>query len=440
MILVAPMTKRRRPSRRARRPARSRSRAPRRGWPVPAGSSSRAGTTPSWSRRSGATTCGSRAWWWSTSTASTTSPSSSATSGPAPERKVGVLVDHLVPGSKESRIAQAVAKSPIGEHVLIVGHPYVDVWQAVKPERLGIERWPTIPRIDRVEEGRLPVVRLAAPRPGRHRPRLEAHPRPRLVVHRPGAGVPRPGRGADRLRDRIVPIARAPGAPTTGCRTIGTIRRGQGNRSRTTPSASRRPRAREHQPVTDHLGQPGRHRCVHPGRVVEHVQRQSLGQPDLEQHPLDPAGLVVEHLAGVRRGRSGGDARGVRGRVLDVPPAHAADVRVGARPDAPPVGTGPVEPVVLAPGVRPARPVGHLVPAEPGRRERLVGERGTCRRGRPRPASAAPRSAPAAPARCRPRRSGSTPRRGPAGTPAPRGPTYASPRATPPGCRRSGRG
>ena len=65
---------------------------------------------------------------------------------PAPERKVGVLVDHLVPGSKESRIAQAVAKSPVGRHVLIVGHPYVDVWQAVKPERLGVECWPTIPR------------------------------------------------------------------------------------------------------------------------------------------------------------------------------------------------------------------------------------------------------------------------------------------------------
>ena len=65
---------------------------------------------------------------------------------PAPERKVGVLVDHLVPGSKESRIAQAVARSPVGRHVLIVGHPYVDVWQAVKPQRLGVERWPTIPR------------------------------------------------------------------------------------------------------------------------------------------------------------------------------------------------------------------------------------------------------------------------------------------------------
>jgi hypothetical protein len=65
---------------------------------------------------------------------------------PGPERKVGVLVDHLVTGSKESRIAQGVARSPVGKHVLVVGHPYVDVWQAVKPERLGVEKWPTIPR------------------------------------------------------------------------------------------------------------------------------------------------------------------------------------------------------------------------------------------------------------------------------------------------------
>jgi hypothetical protein len=66
--------------------------------------------------------------------------------GPGPERRVGVLVDHLVPGSKESRIAQSIAASPIGRHVLIVGHPFVDIWQAVKPERLGVETWPTIPR------------------------------------------------------------------------------------------------------------------------------------------------------------------------------------------------------------------------------------------------------------------------------------------------------
>jgi len=65
---------------------------------------------------------------------------------PGPGRKVGVLVDHLVKGSKESRIADAVAAGPYGTHVLVVGHPYIDIWQAVKPARLGIEAWPHIPR------------------------------------------------------------------------------------------------------------------------------------------------------------------------------------------------------------------------------------------------------------------------------------------------------
>ena len=65
---------------------------------------------------------------------------------PASDRKVGVLVDHLVPGSKESRIADEVRASPLGAHVLVVGHPYVDVWQAVKPDRIGLTRWPDIPR------------------------------------------------------------------------------------------------------------------------------------------------------------------------------------------------------------------------------------------------------------------------------------------------------
>jgi DUF3097 family protein len=66
--------------------------------------------------------------------------------GPRPGRRVGVLVDHLVPGSKESRIAEAVARGPMGSHVLVVGHPFVDVWQAVKPASLGIEGWPEVPR------------------------------------------------------------------------------------------------------------------------------------------------------------------------------------------------------------------------------------------------------------------------------------------------------
>jgi hypothetical protein len=66
--------------------------------------------------------------------------------GPGPGRRVGVLVDHLVSGSKESRIADDVRRSPVGEHVLVVGHPFVDVWAGVKPERLGLGAWPEVPR------------------------------------------------------------------------------------------------------------------------------------------------------------------------------------------------------------------------------------------------------------------------------------------------------
>jgi hypothetical protein len=66
--------------------------------------------------------------------------------GPGERRRVGVLVDHLVPGSKESRIADDVRRSPAGRHVLVVGHPYVDVWAAVRPDRLGLTTWPHVPR------------------------------------------------------------------------------------------------------------------------------------------------------------------------------------------------------------------------------------------------------------------------------------------------------
>jgi hypothetical protein len=61
--------------------------------------------------------------------------------GPRENRKLGVLVDHLVPGSKESRIVSAVTDP----NVLVTGHPYIDIWQAVKPERVGIRQWPVIP-------------------------------------------------------------------------------------------------------------------------------------------------------------------------------------------------------------------------------------------------------------------------------------------------------
>ncbi|NLG55975.1 MAG: DUF3097 domain-containing protein [Rhodococcus sp.] len=60
---------------------------------------------------------------------------------PGPGRKVGVLVDHLVAGSKETSLTRG-----LGEHVLVTGHPYIDVWEAVKPSAVGISRWPQIPR------------------------------------------------------------------------------------------------------------------------------------------------------------------------------------------------------------------------------------------------------------------------------------------------------
>lgn len=65
---------------------------------------------------------------------------------PGPGRRLGVLVDHLVAGSKETRIAEAVRRGPGGGHTLVVGHPFVDIWQAVKPGRLGLSQWPAVPR------------------------------------------------------------------------------------------------------------------------------------------------------------------------------------------------------------------------------------------------------------------------------------------------------
>lgn len=65
---------------------------------------------------------------------------------PGPQRRVGVLVDHLVVGSKESKIADAVAASTVGRHVLVVGHPFIDIWAAVKADRIGVAAWPDVPR------------------------------------------------------------------------------------------------------------------------------------------------------------------------------------------------------------------------------------------------------------------------------------------------------
>jgi hypothetical protein len=83
--------------------------------------------------------------------------------GPGPGRRLGVLVDHLVHGSKEWHEAAAVARLRDGggrphRHVMVVGHPYVDVWQAVRPQRLGLEAWPVVPRGRPWKEGVLAAL------------------------------------------------------------------------------------------------------------------------------------------------------------------------------------------------------------------------------------------------------------------------------------------
>ncbi len=73
---------------------------------------------------------------------------------PEPVRRLGVLVDHLVEGSKETRIAARV-RSP---YVLIAGHPFIDVWAAVKPSVVGISAWPRIPPGSPWKEGVLEAL------------------------------------------------------------------------------------------------------------------------------------------------------------------------------------------------------------------------------------------------------------------------------------------
>jgi hypothetical protein len=61
---------------------------------------------------------------------------------PGSSRLLGILVDHLVPGSKEDRLARQVT----GPHVLVTGHPFVDVWEGVRPEVMNLSEWPRVPK------------------------------------------------------------------------------------------------------------------------------------------------------------------------------------------------------------------------------------------------------------------------------------------------------
>ncbi|MCU1499131.1 MAG: hypothetical protein JWM47_3084 [Acidimicrobiales bacterium] len=83
--------------------------------------------------------------------------------GPRSGRRLGILLDHLVTGSKETRLAATV------EHpdVLVTGHPFIDIWQAVKPSVAGIDAWPEVPRGEDWKTGVLARLGVDA-EPGRY--------------------------------------------------------------------------------------------------------------------------------------------------------------------------------------------------------------------------------------------------------------------------------
>ena len=83
---------------------------------------------------------------------------------PGPGRRIGVLADHLIEGTKESRLVEHV-----GEHVLVTGHPYIDIWAAVKPEKLPIPAWPDVPYGEDWKTGVCKRLGWSDPKEGWHR-------------------------------------------------------------------------------------------------------------------------------------------------------------------------------------------------------------------------------------------------------------------------------
>src|SRR5688500_9804372 len=69
---------------------------------------------------------------------------------------------------------------------------------------------------------------------------------------------------------------------------------------------------------------------------------------------------------------TGSKPRCPHGRVFHVPPSSSGKVAMRARTNPPPCAALPVEHVVLATSLGGARPIGQLVPTEPGGLQHLV--------------------------------------------------------------------
>ena len=83
---------------------------------------------------------------------------------PSAQRRIGVLADHLIAGTKEARLTEDV-----GPHVLVTGHPYVDIGEGAKPERVGLQKWPQVPRGQDWKTGVCKAVGWSDPKEAWHR-------------------------------------------------------------------------------------------------------------------------------------------------------------------------------------------------------------------------------------------------------------------------------
>ena len=108
--------------------------------------------TRSWSSRCGATTYGSRAW---SSNVSTVPMGCSRLCAPSARGRFAdsACSSTMWSPAPRSHVWRREASQAGPGSVLVLGHPYVDVWQTVRPSALGIDAWPEVPRGTPWKEG-----------------------------------------------------------------------------------------------------------------------------------------------------------------------------------------------------------------------------------------------------------------------------------------------
>lgn len=84
---------------------------------------------------------------------------------PEKGRRLGVLIDHLVAHTKETRVAEQVRHAGFGDYVMIRGHRFIDIWQTIKPPVLGFKAWPQVPMDRDFKKGTLAALGIPRGKP-----------------------------------------------------------------------------------------------------------------------------------------------------------------------------------------------------------------------------------------------------------------------------------